>query len=206
MEYSSSDLLNSISIACLSRNFEKLLRRRDANELLYMSDFKSSHETMKFRVILDVLGSLLVLLGLLVLIPAIVAAIFKEPTGVMALGLTSLITTSSGIIMKRFGHKGEVMRQEAFVIVTFGWLLAAIFGSLPFIFLGLDPVDALFETMSGFTTTGATILTESNLQGYWVLNSTATGSSLAHNIVTALFTPLANYDIPTFRINDLNTS
>ena len=150
---------------------------------------------MKFRVILDVLGSLLVLLGLLVLIPAIVAAIFKEPTGVMALGLTSLVTTSSGIIMKRFGHKGEVMRPEAFVIVTMGWLLAAIFGSLPFIFLGLDPVDALFETMSGFTTTGATILTESNLQGYWVLNSTAAESSLAHNIVTALFTPLANYDI-----------
>jgi len=108
LEDSSSDLLNSISIACLSRNFEKLLRRRDANELLYMSDFKSSHETMKFRVILDVLGSLLVLLGLLVLIPAIVAAIFKEPTGVMALGLTSLITTSSGIIMKRFGHKGAL--------------------------------------------------------------------------------------------------
>jgi trk system potassium uptake protein TrkH len=97
-------------------------------------------------------------------------------------------------MMKRFGHSGELMRPEAFVIVTMGWLLASAFGSLPFIFLGLDAVDALFETMSGFTTTGATILTESNLQGYWVLNSTATGNSLAHNLVTNLLMPVVSYD------------
>jgi trk system potassium uptake protein TrkH len=150
---------------------------------------------MNVRVVLDVLGSLLILLGVLMLIPGLVAAIYGEPAGVMALGLTSLITTASGMIMRRFGHKGEVMRPEAFAIVTSGWLLATIFGSLPFIFLGLDAVDALFETMSGFTTTGATILTESNLQGYWVLNSTSAESSLAYNLVTALFNTFAGYNI-----------
>ncbi len=152
---------------------------------------------MKLRVVMDVLGSLLILLGILMLFPAIVAAIYKEPAGVMALFLTSIITNVFGIILRRLGHKGEVMRPEAFAIVTIGWLLAAIFGSLPFIFLGLDAIDALFETMSGFTTTGATILTESNLQGYWVLNSTAAESSLAYGLVAALFSPFAGESIGT---------
>jgi len=65
--------------------------------------------------------------------------------------------------------------------------LATIFGSLPFIFLGLDETDSLFETMSGFTTTGATILTESDSHGYWIINSTAADNSLAHNLILTLF-------------------
>ena len=129
------------------------------------------------------------------IVPAAVAAIYKEPSGVTALGLASLITVASGQIMRHYGQKGEVMHKEAFVIVTFGWLLATFFGALPFLFLGLSVVDALFETMSGFTTTGATILTESNLQGYWVLNSTAAENSLAYHLVTTLFDPLMRYNL-----------
>jgi trk system potassium uptake protein TrkH len=102
------------------------------------------------------------------LIPALVATIYREPAGVIALGLTSLITLFSGLLIRKFGQRGEVMYREAFVIVTCGWLLATIFGSLPFTFLGLGFIDSLFETMSGFTTTGATILTESNSDGYWI--------------------------------------
>jgi len=145
---------------------------------------------MKIRVVLDILGLMLVLLGLLMLIPGIVAAIYEEPAGVMALGLSSLITISAGLIMRRIGTKGEVTHREAFVIVAFAWLLATIFGALPFIFLGLDKIDSLFETMSGFTTTGATILTESDLHGYWIINSTAADNSLAHNLVNSLFNSL----------------
>jgi trk system potassium uptake protein TrkH len=145
---------------------------------------------MKFRVVLDVLGKLLILLGLLMIVPAAVAAIYKEPAGVIALGLTSLVTVASGQIMRHYGQKGEVMHREAFLVVTFGWLMASIFGALPFIFLGLGVIDALFEAMSGFTTTGATILTESNLQGYWVINSTLVENSLASQLVTALSNPI----------------
>ena len=127
------------------------------------------HSSMKIRVVLDILGLMLVLLGSLMLIPGIVAAIYKEPAGVMALGLSSFITILAGLILRRIGTKGEVTHREAFVIVAFAWLLATIFGALPFIFLGLDKIDSLFETMSGFTTTGATILTESDLDGYWII-------------------------------------
>jgi trk system potassium uptake protein len=145
---------------------------------------------MNVRVVLDILGSLLILLGLLMLIPGLVATIYGEPAGVIALGLTSLITISSGLLMRHHGQKGDVMHKEAFAIVTGGWLLATIFGSLPFVFLGLGVIDSLFETMSGFTTTGATILTEYNSDGYWIINATSAENSLAYQLVNALFDPL----------------
>ncbi len=87
------------------------------------------------------------------------------------------------------------MHREAFVIVTLGWLLAAFFGALPFIFSGLGVIDSLFETMSGFTTTGATVLTEYNSDGYWIINRTAVESSLAYQLLNSLLGPLANYNL-----------
>ena len=52
------------------------------------------------------------------------------------------------------------LSRDGFGVVTFGWLTVTIFGSLPYLFSGVieHPISALFETMSGFTTTGATIL------------------------------------------------
>jgi trk system potassium uptake protein TrkH len=150
---------------------------------------------MKVRVVLDVLGLVLILLGVLMLIPGIVAAIYEEPAGVMALALTSLITISSGLMLRRYGQKGDVMHKEAFAIVTCGWLLATIFGSLPFMFLGLGVVDSIFETMSGFTTTGATILTEYNSDGYWIINSTAAENSLAYHLVNDILNPLMRHGL-----------
>jgi len=149
---------------------------------------------MNVRVVLGVLGLLLILLGILMLIPGLVAAIYKEPAGVIALGLTSLITLSSGLILRHCGQKGDVMHKEAFAIVTCGWLLATIFSSLPFIFLGLGIIDSLFETMSGFTTTGATILTDHNSAGYWIINSTAAEKSPAYHLANVLFETLMRYN------------
>jgi trk system potassium uptake protein TrkH len=81
------------------------------------------------------------------------------------------------------GHK------EAFAAVSLSWLLAALLGALPYLFLGLNPVDALFESISGFTTTGATILSEYNSQGYWILNGDLVQGSIAY----ALADRAANY-------------
>lgn len=150
---------------------------------------------MRIRVILDILGSLLILLGILMLIPGLVAAIYREPLGVTSFGLASLVSISSGQIIRNYGQKGEVLHREAFVIVTLGWLLAAFFGALPFIFSGLGVIDSLFETMSGFTTTGATVLTEYNSDGYWIINRTAVESSLAYQLLNSLLGPLANYNL-----------
>ena len=71
-------------------------------------------------------------------------------------GEPSLISTTRGSRSKR-----EPAIRDGFAIVTFGWLVFALFGAIPFTLSGAIPsyLDAVFETMSGFTTTGATILT-----------------------------------------------
>jgi trk system potassium uptake protein TrkH len=72
-----------------------------------------------------------------------------------------------------------VSHKEALAAVTLGWLCATFFGALPFIFQGLSLVDAFFESISGFSATGATILVESNSLGYYIVNSTLAENSIA---------------------------
>lgn len=137
---------------------------------------------MKIRAFLNIFGTLLRILGLLMLIPCVVAATYGEISSIIAFAIPAFFTWLLGIALEQFGDYEVLGNREGFALVAFGWLGAAILGSLPYIFLGLNPVDALFESMSGFTTTGATILTESGSQGYWLLNSTAADQSLASNI------------------------
>ena len=135
---------------------------------------------MKIRIVLKTLGLLAVLLGILMVIPGIVSAIYKEPLGVVTFGLSSLIAIVTGLILKHSSENSTMGHREAFATVSLAWLLAALLGALPYVFLGLSPVDAIFESMSGFTTAGATILSEYNSQGYWILNIDLVQSSLAY--------------------------
>lgn len=134
---------------------------------------------MRVRIVLDIIGTVLKILGLLLLCPGIVAALYHETDGIVAFAMTSLLSVSAGIIMKRLGEKGIVGNKEAFAAVTLGWLFATALGSLPFVFQGLSLVDALFESVSGFSATGATILVESNPLGYYIVNATLADSSIA---------------------------
>ncbi|MFQ5961171.1 MAG: TrkH family potassium uptake protein, partial [Candidatus Methylomirabilales bacterium] len=84
--------------------------------------------------------------------------------------LLSLLCTGAagllGVLVSRrridIGARPEIGLREGFVIVTAGWILFSAFGALPFYFTGMLPsyTDAFFEAMSGFTTTGATVLTD----------------------------------------------
>ena len=138
---------------------------------------------MKIRIILRILGLLAVLLGTLMLIPGIVSAIYKEPLGVVAFGISSLLAIIVGLILKHFGEKSDMGRKDAFAAVSFGWLMAGLIGTLPYLMLGLGPMDAFFESMSGFTTTGATILSQYDSQYYWTLSQEAVHGSLAYALV-----------------------
>jgi trk system potassium uptake protein TrkH len=75
--------------------------------------------------------------------------------GLIAIGCAAIV----GVLTR-----GDVnlSRRDGFGVVTFGWISAALFGSLPYIFSGVisHPVSAIFETMSGFTTTGASVLSD----------------------------------------------
>lgn len=117
---------------------------------------------MKFTFILHILGALLVCLALALLTPLLFA--FAEgPATVRAFALSASVCLILGAAcLKLFHNKKELSIREGFAIVTFGWVFFAVFGALPYLFSGAisSPLDAIFETMSGFTTTGSTILTE----------------------------------------------
>jgi trk system potassium uptake protein TrkH len=141
---------------------------------------------MKIRVFLHLFGSLAKLLALLLLIPGAVAAYYGEPGGVIAFALTALVTLAAGIVMSHLGTEEEMGIKEGLALVALGWLGAAIFGALPYVLLGTSVVDGLFESMSGFTTTGSSILTEFDAQGYWILNQTLANQSLASMLEAGL--------------------
>ena len=94
------------------------------------------------------------------LFPLLYAIYYQEPV-INAFILSMAITSLSGLLLwKFFPSKDPIGHKEGFAISALGWILAAGFGALPFLFAGTFPsfIDAYFESMSGFTTTGATVL------------------------------------------------
>lgn len=113
---------------------------------------------MNFRVVLYVLGGLLRLLGLFMIIPLGVAYYYGESLTPFLVSI--LITTATGLLLFYYKTDEEWMRKESIAIVALGWLAAAVFGAIPFMLDGISPLNAIFESMSGFTTTGSSILTD----------------------------------------------
>ena len=109
------------------------------------------------RLTLHIIGSFLKFLALVYVVPLAVALYYGENWQIF---LYSLLPTLAIGLLLEFGFRTteEIERADGFAIVSFTWLLITLFGALPYIFLGWSFLDALFEAMSGFTTTGATIL------------------------------------------------
>ncbi len=116
---------------------------------------------MRFGLIFRILGALIFFLGLTMIFP-ILFSLYYQDGDLRALLVSGAITTGTGAFLflgcRRMVQ--EISHREGFVIVTFGWASAALFGSLPYMVSGVLPnfVEAYFESMSGFTTTGATVL------------------------------------------------
>jgi trk system potassium uptake protein len=112
---------------------------------------------------LNLVGTLIKYLSLAFVLPTGVALGYGEsPWPFVGAGL---LTAAVGVALERSTRSpGQVGAREGFLIVGLTWLLAAAIGSLPYLFAGGDqlshPVDAYFEAMSGFTTTGATVVTD----------------------------------------------
>lgn len=117
---------------------------------------------MNKKMIIYILGKMLGVEGALLLIPALVSLIYGEKTGVSFLIVAAVL----GVIFLIFGRKkpknNRIYGKEGFAIVGLAWILWSLFGSIPFVITGSVPnyIDAFFETVSGFTTTGSTILQE----------------------------------------------
>lgn len=116
---------------------------------------------MNYAMIFYVLGTVIVCVAALMAAPLAVALWFHEP--VMPFLLTILLSAVIGIPLVLRKPKNKVFYlREGMVITALGWLVMSVIGAFPFMFSGSIPyyVDAFFETVSGFTTTGASILND----------------------------------------------
>jgi len=97
------------------------------------------------------------------MVPSLVIALYLDEDAYRAFALAIVVTAIVGAILARLKVTStDVGYREGFLIATGGWLCLTLFGTLPFMISGSIPgfINAFFETMSGFTTTGATVLTD----------------------------------------------
>ncbi|NIQ15425.1 MAG: TrkH family potassium uptake protein [Candidatus Dadabacteria bacterium] len=120
---------------------------------------------MNYKLTVFVVGNFLKYLGLLLLVPAIVALIYREGDFSVFV-ITGVITIISGLLLETITKEASkykrINRKEAFLIVLFCWISACLYGSIPYIIHNVfsNPIDSIFESVAGFTTTGASVLTD----------------------------------------------
>lgn len=128
---------------------------------------------MNRRMVLKTVGQISLCQALLLLLPLVVALIYGEISVADAFLKTILICVVLGfaIIILARPDSQVIYAKESFVIVSLAWVLTSVLGALPFVFSGEIPnfVDALFETVSGFTTTGASIVTDVEKMSHGIL-------------------------------------
>lgn len=134
---------------------------------------KKKNQNINFKMVLRVIGWLLTIEAMFLLIPLGVSLYFHEVREALMLGLSTGITLAGGIVMT-WGLKGcnNVMRRrESLLLTATVWVFFTLFGMLPFLFCGTfdNVTDAFFETMAGFTTTGATMIREVDHASHGIL-------------------------------------
>lgn len=115
---------------------------------------------MNIRMSVYILGFLTMFEGAFMVVPTITAAVYQEHE-VVLFGGFALFLMLAGFLITRFKPKNKTLfARDGFVIVALSWILLSVFGALPMCICGAIPkfVDAMFESVSGFTTTGASIL------------------------------------------------
>lgn len=116
---------------------------------------------MNYRMIKYTLGWLLIFETAFMLLPLITGAIYKEKEILDFLISMAICSAIGGLMIIRKPQNTTLYSREGIVIAALGWVIMSAFGALPFYISGSIPeyIDALFETVSGFTTTGSSILT-----------------------------------------------
>lgn len=117
---------------------------------------------MNFSIVKYIIGYILNFEAAFMLLPCVVAVIYGESEG-WAYFITSMTCLMIGMILIHKKPENNIFYvKEGFVTVALSWIIMSVMGSIPFVMTGAipNPVDALFETVSGFTTTGASILSD----------------------------------------------
>ncbi|MCF8459889.1 MAG: TrkH family potassium uptake protein [Flavobacteriales bacterium] len=119
---------------------------------------------INYRIVIHVLGLLLMFNGLFMVL-CLPASFYFNLDDIVPMAFSIAITIGTGLaawVMSRSSEKPNIRKREGFLIVSFGWLVMSLSGTLPYILSGsvVSFADAFFETVSGYTTTGASIITD----------------------------------------------
>lgn len=129
---------------------------------LLVAPRKFSH-TINFAIVLRVVGWLLMIEALFMLVPLVVAILYEEMLIAAEFGVSVALTFATGLVMNYFIHptSNTMRKREGLLLTATVWIFFSIFGMLPFLFSGTvsGVTDGFFEAMSGFTTTGASVIT-----------------------------------------------
>lgn len=117
---------------------------------------------MNYSIVLYILGCVLKFESAFLVLPALVGLIYREHASVSYLAVAILCLILGVLLTHKKPRSTNLYTREGFVAVALSWIIMSIFGAIPFVLTGDIPfyVDALFETISGFTTTGSSILTD----------------------------------------------
>lgn len=118
---------------------------------------------IQYKAILSVIGFLLILVGGFMML-GIPFSLYYGDDDIISLVISGISTSTVGAITFFFTRQKEtdIRKRDGYIVVFLGWFVMALFGAIPFVVHGSIPsyTDAFFETMSGFTTTGASILND----------------------------------------------
>lgn len=117
---------------------------------------------MNYSIVLYILGCVLKFESAFLVLPALVGLIYREHASGSYLAVAVLCLILGVLLTHKKPRSTNLYTREGFVAVALSWIIMSIFGAIPFVLTGDIPfyVDALFETISGFTTTGSSILTD----------------------------------------------
>ena len=117
---------------------------------------------MNYRILFKVLGRVLLIEAGLLVLPLLTALLYGESPMPFLLTIGLVLIGAAALLVPGRRADGVFQAREGFSSVALSWILLALFGALPFVLSGVIPsyIDALFETVSGFTTTGASILAD----------------------------------------------
>ncbi len=123
----------------------------------------SSFTKLNYKIIFHLMGLLLSVNGGFILLAALVSLYYADGVEreMLLAGIVGLFAGGT-LMFATKNHKKEIQKREGYLIVTFGWIFMSLVGTLPYVFTGAIPsfTNAFFETMSGYTTTGASILND----------------------------------------------
>ena len=132
----------------------------------------SSYVKLNYKIIFHLMGLLIGVNGGFMLLATFVSYYYSDGVAAKMLEASIITIFLGGVIMFATKNKRkELQKRDGYVIVTFGWIFMSLVGTLPYIITGAIPsfTDAFFETISGYTTTGASILNDIESIPYGVL-------------------------------------